>query len=115
MDDAVDMLEELPASVVKACSEKRETRYEKIDQPVFKLPDNSAGNIMTAEYVGLKQSMTVEQAFAYIRKNGVDKETIYTCYVMDAERRLEGVVTVKDLLMNPLRGNNRKYHGYPCY
>lgn len=64
-------------------------------------PDNSAGSIMTAEYVGLKQSMTVEQAFAYIRKNGVDKETIYTCYVMDEKRRLEGVVTVKDLLMNP--------------
>ncbi len=56
---------------------------------------------MTAEYVGLKKTMTVEQAFAYIRRHGVDKETIYTCYVMDAKRDLEGVVTVKDLLMNP--------------
>ena len=55
---------------------------------------------MTAEYVGLKKNMTVEQAFDYIRKYGVDKETIYTCYVMDEKRRLEGVVTVKDLLMN---------------
>ena len=52
-------------------------------------------------YVGLKKRMTVEQAFAYIRKHGVDKETIYTCYVMDDKRHLEGVVTVKDLLMNP--------------
>ena len=55
---------------------------------------------MTAEYVGLKKNMTVEQAFDYIRKYGVDKETIYTCYVMDEKRRLEGVVTDKDLLMN---------------
>ena len=57
--------------------------------------------MMTAEYVGLKKAMTVEEAFAYIRKYGVDKETIYTCYVMDAGRHLEGVVTVKDLLMSP--------------
>ena len=55
---------------------------------------------MTAEYVDSKKNMTVEQAFDYIRKYGVDKETIYTCYVMDEKRRLEGVVTVKDLLMN---------------
>lgn len=56
---------------------------------------------MTAEYIGLKKYMNVEQAFAYIRAHGVDKETIYTCFVTDAQRRLEGVVTIKDLLMNP--------------
>ena len=56
---------------------------------------------MTAEYVGLKKNMTVEQSFAYIRRHGIDSETIYTCYVMDEKRQLEGVVTVKDLLMNP--------------
>jgi magnesium transporter len=56
---------------------------------------------MTAEYIGLKRNMTVEQAFAYIRENGVDKETIYTCFVTDSKRQLQGVVTVKDLLMNP--------------
>ena len=66
----------------------------------LKYPENSAGSIMTAEYIGLKKSMTVEEAFAYIRKHGYDKETIYTCYVMDAKRMLEGVVTVKDLLMS---------------
>ena len=53
------------------------------------------------QYIGLKRNMTVEQAFAYIRENGVDKETIYTCFVTDSKRQLQGVVTVKDLLMNP--------------
>lgn len=64
-------------------------------------PDNSAGSIMTAEYVALKKHMSVEEAFAYIRANGVDKETIYTCYVTSDKRELEGVITLKDLLMNP--------------
>ena len=63
-------------------------------------PEDSAGSIMTAEYIGLKKHMTVEECFAYIRKHGIDSETIYTCYVMDSKRRLEGVVTVKNLLMN---------------
>ena len=101
MDDAVDMLEELPANVVKRVLKNARPDTRKLINQFLNYPENSAGSIMTAEYVGLKQSMTVEQAFAYIRKNGVDKETIYTCYVMDAKRRLEGVVTVKDLLMNP--------------
>lgn len=101
VDDAVDMLEELPAHVVKRVLKNARPDTRKLINQFLNYPENSAGSIMTAEYVGLKQSMTVEQAFAYIRKNGVDKETIYTCYVMDAKRRLEGVVTVKDLLMNP--------------
>ena len=101
VDDAVDMLDELPASVVKRVLKNARPDTRKLINQFLNYPDNSAGSIMTAEYVGLKQSMTVEQAFAYIRKNGVDKETIYTCYVMDEKRRLEGVVTVKDLLMNP--------------
>ena len=101
VDDAVDMLEELPANVVKRVLKNARPDTRKLINQFLNYPDNSAGSIMTAEYVGLKQSMTVEQAFAYIRKNGVDKETIYTCYVMDEKRRLEGVVTVKDLLMNP--------------
>ena len=101
VDDAVDMLEELPANVVKRVLKNARPDTRKLINQFLNYPENSAGSIMTAEYVGLKQSMTVEQAFAYIRKNGVDKETIYTCYVMDAKRRLEGVVTVKDLLINP--------------
>ena len=101
VDDAVDMLEELPANVVKRVLKNSTSDTRKLINQFLKYPENSAGSIMTAEYVGLKKTMTVEQAFAYIRRNGVDKETIYTCYVMDAKRTLEGVVTVKDLLMNP--------------
>lgn len=101
VDDAVDMLEELPANVVKRVLKNATADTRKLINQFLKYPENSAGSIMTAEYVGLKKAMTVEQAFAYIRKHGVDKETIYTCYVMDEKRRLEGVVTVKDLLMNP--------------
>ena len=101
VDDAVDMLEELPASVVKRVLKNASPDTRTLINQFLQYPENSAGSIMTAEYVGLKKTMTVEQAFAYIRQHGVDKETIYTCYVMDAKRRLEGVVTVKDLLMNP--------------
>lgn len=101
VDDAVDMLEELPASVVKRVLQNAKPDTRKLINQFLNYKENSAGSIMTAEYVGLKKSMTVEQAFAYIRKHGVDKETIYTCYVMDEKRRLEGVLTVKDLLMNP--------------
>ena len=101
VDDAVDMLEELPANVVKRVLKIAKPDTRNLINQFLNYPENSAGSIMTAEYVGLKQGMTVEEAFAYIRKNGVDKETIYTCYVMDTKRTLEGVVTVKDLLMNP--------------
>lgn len=101
VDDAVDMLEELPASVVKRVLKIATPETRNLINQFLNYPENSAGSIMTAEYVGLKQTMTVEEAFAYIRRHGVDKETIYTCYVMDAKRLLEGVVTVKDLLMNP--------------
>ena len=101
VDDAVDMLEELPATIVKRVLQNASPDTRKLINQFLKYPENSAGSIMTAEYVGLKKRMTVEQAFAYIRKHGVDKETIYTCYVMDDKRHLEGVVTVNDLLMNP--------------
>ena len=101
VDDAVDMLEELPATIVKRVLQNAAPDTRQLINQFLNYPENSAGSIMTAEYVGLKKTMTVEQAFAYIRKHGVDKETIYTCYVMDAKRNLEGVVTVKDLLMNP--------------
>lgn len=101
VDDAVDMLEELPATVVRRVLKNATPNTRKLINQFLQYPDNSAGSIMTAEYIGLKKTMTVEEAFAYIRKHGVDKETIYTCYVMDDKRRLEGVVTVKELLLNP--------------
>ena len=101
VDDAVDMLEELPATVVRRVLQNAQPETRKLINQFLQYPENSAGSIMTAEYIGLKKNMTVEEAFAYIRRHGVDKETIYTCYVTDDKRRLEGVVTVKDLLMNP--------------
>ncbi len=101
VDDAVDMLEELPATVVKRVMRMAAPETRKLINQFLQYPENSAGSIMTAEYIGLKKYMNVEQSFSYIRAHGVDKETIYTCFVMDGERHLEGVVTIKDLLMNP--------------
>ena len=101
VDDAVDMLEELPAIVVKRVLQNATPETRNLINQFLQYPENSAGSIMTAEYIGLKRNMTVEQAFAYIRENGVDKETIYTCFVTDSKRCLQGVVTVKDLLMSP--------------
>ena len=100
VDDAVDLVEELPATVVRRVLQNTKPETRKLINQFLNYPENSAGSIMTAEYVGLKKNMTVEQSFAYIRHHGVDSETIYTCYVMDEKRHLEGVVTVKELLMN---------------
>lgn len=100
VDDAVDMLEELPATIVRRVLVNSSADTRQLINQFLNYPENSAGSVMTAEYVGLKKNMTVEEAFAYIRKYGVDKETIYTCYVMDEKRHLEGVVTVKDLLID---------------
>ena len=100
LDDAVDMLEELPANVVKKVINNANPSTRTLINQFLKYPANSAGTVMTAEYIGLRKSMTVAEAFDYIRKHGVDKETIYTCYVMDAKRILEGVVTIKEMLIN---------------
>lgn len=100
IDDAVDMLEELPANIVKRVLQQAAPGTRAQINEFLKYPENSAGSIMTAEYIGLRKTMTVEEAFSYIRAYGEDKEIIYTCYVMDNKRNLEGVVTVKDLLMN---------------
>ncbi len=100
VDDAVDMLEELPANVVKRVLKNSNPEQRKLLNQFLKYPEDSAGSVMTAEFVNLKKNMTVADAFEYIRRHGVDKETIYTCYVTDDTRRLQGVVTVKDLLMS---------------
>jgi len=100
IDDAVDMLEELPANIVKRVLQQATPSTRAQINEFLKYPENSAGSIMTAEYIALRKTMTVEEAFAYIRAYGEDKEIIYTCYVMDSKRNLEGVVTVKDLLMH---------------
>ena len=100
VDDVVDMLEELPASVVRRVLENATPETRKTINQFLNYPENSAGSIMTAEYIALKRGMTVKESFDYIRAHGQDKETIYILYVTDAQRHLEGVVTVKDLLMH---------------
>ena len=101
IDDAVDLVEELPATVVRRILKNATPGTRQLINQYLQYPDNSAGTIMTAEYVALRPAMTVEEAFAYIRKNGVDKETIYTCYVINPQRKLLGVVTLKELIMHP--------------
>ena len=99
VDDAVDMLEELPSNVVKRVMQNASGETRSLINRFLNYPENSAGSIMTAEFVDLKQGQTVQQAFDRIRRIGEDKETIYTCYVTSADRQLEGVVTVKELLL----------------
>ncbi|MBQ9045475.1 MAG: magnesium transporter [Oscillospiraceae bacterium] len=100
VDDAVDMMEELPANVVKRVMRNATANTRALINKYLKYPENSAGSIMTAEYIDLKKYMSVREAIARIRRIGEDKETIYVCYVTSAKRRLEGVVTVKDLLLS---------------
>lgn len=100
VDDAVDMMEELPANVVKRVMRTATPETRNLINQYLKYPENSAGSIMTAEFVDLKKYMSVREAFARIRKIGEDKETIYVCYVTSAKRKLEGVITVKKLLLS---------------
>ena len=100
VDDAVDMIEEMPANVVRRILKYTDPAMRKTINDILKYPSDSAGSLMTTEYVDLKEHMTVAQAFDHIRKIGVDKETIYTCYVMGKDRKLLGIVTVKDLLLS---------------
>lgn len=100
VDDAVDMMEELPANVVKRVMRTATPATRNLINQYLKYPENSAGSIMTAEFIDLKKYMSVKEAFARIRRIGEDRETIYVCYVTSAKRRLEGVVTVKDLLLS---------------
>ena len=99
VDDAVDMLEELPANVVKRVLKAARPDTRKLINQFLNYPDNSVGSIMTAEFTDLKQSMTVAQAIAHIRRTGENSESVYTCYVTDAGRRREGVLTIKELLL----------------
>lgn len=99
VDDVVDLLEELPATVVKRILKNATPETRNLINQFLRYPDDSAGSIMTAEYVALKKSMSVSDALTYIRKTGVDKETIYTCYVTSPQRLLEGIVSLKDIIM----------------
>ena len=101
VDDAADMIEEMPASLVKRILRHTDAETRVLINQILNYPKDSAGSIMTMEYVDLKRGMTVEEAFDRIRAIGVEKETVYTCYVTDSRRKLKGIVTVKDLLLAP--------------
>lgn len=100
LDDTVDIIEEMPASVVKRIINQSDPETRKQINEILKYPQDSAGTIMTVEYVSLKKGWTVKECFDRIRKEAVDKETIYNCYVTDETRRLIGTVTVKQLLLS---------------
>ena len=98
VDDAVSIVEEMPANVVKRILKHADPEMRKTINQILRYPENSAGSLMTTEYVSLRPTMTVEESILRIRRQGVDKETIYTCYVTEG-RKLVGLVTVKDLLL----------------
>ena len=100
LDDTVDVIEEMPASVVKRIINQSDSVTRAQINEILKYPKDSAGSIMTIEYVSLKENWTVRQCFDRIRIVAPDKETIYTCYVTDEKRKLIGCVTVRDLLLN---------------
>ena len=98
-DDAADIVEEMPANVVKRILQQADPELRSSINQILRYPENSAGSLMTTEYVSLRPDMTVEEAILRIRRQGVDKETIYTCYVIAKDRKLIGLITVKDLLL----------------
>ena len=97
MDDTVDMLEELPANLVKRILATVSASDRSMINQLLNYPEDSAGSIMTTEYVDLREEMTVGQAMAHIKKTGIHKETIYTCYITE-RRKLVGIVSAKDLM-----------------
>ncbi len=100
VDDAVDIVEEMPANVVKRILRSADPETRKMINEILKYPDDSAGSIMTTEYVSLRPDMTAEEAIKRIRRTGVDKETIYNCYVTGNDRKLLGTVSIRTLLLS---------------
>ena len=99
MDDKVDLLEEMPSNVVKRILKNVKKEDREIINELLKYPEDSAGSIMTTEFVDLKENMTVEEALNKIRKIGLEKETIYYCYVLTSKRSLVGIVDLKRLVI----------------
>ncbi len=100
MDDTVDIIDEMPATVAKRILKNTDAATRRMINQLLAYPDDSAGSIMTTEYIDLKRDMTVDEALDRIRKIGFNTETIYACYVTDRSRRLLGIVSVRDLLLN---------------
>ena len=101
LDDTVDFLEEMPANVVKKVLSNADENTRKLINQFLNYPENSAGTLMTIEYVDLRDYFTVRKAMDYIRRTGIDKETVYTCYVIDEQRRLVGQVSLRKLIIAP--------------
>ena len=99
-DDKIDFLEELPANVVKKILKNVTDEERKLINQFLNYPDYSAGSLMTIEYVDLKKEMTVEEALTHIRSTGPDKETIYTCYVLNETRKLQGIISLRKLVLS---------------
>ena len=101
MDDTVDLIEEMPSNVVKRILKLVNKEDRNTINELLKYPEDSAGSIMTTEFIDLKETMTAEQALKRIRKIGTDSETIYTCYVLTEKRILKGIINIKDILIAP--------------
>ena len=101
MDDAVDFLEEMPANVVKKVRQNADETTRATINQLLNYPENSAGSLMTIEYVDLHDYFTVRKAMDYIRRTGIDKETVYTCFVIDDQRHLVGQVSLRKLIIAP--------------
>lgn len=99
-DDMIDLIEEMPANIVKKILKSSKEEERQIINQFLKYPPNSAGSIMTIEYVDLKKEMTVKEALRHIKKTGLSKETVYTCYVTDKKRVLEGIVSLRTLVVS---------------
>ena len=99
MDDTVDLIEEMPSNVVTRILKSVNSDDRKIINELLKYPDDSAGSIMTTEFIDLTENMTIEDALERIRQIGTDTETIYTCYVLGENRILKGIISIKDLLL----------------
>ncbi len=100
MDDTVDFIEEMPANVVKRVLKNTDEATRKTINQLLNYPDDSAGSIMTTEFVDLKKEMTAGAALEHIRKTGMDKETIDTCYIISAQRKLEGEIAIRKLILS---------------
>ncbi len=99
-DDKIDVLEELPANIVDKILEKTPREERRLINEFLNYPENSAGSLMTPEYISLQDTMTVGEALAYIKREGMDSETIYTCYVKHGGRKLEGVISLRALVIS---------------
>lgn len=102
VDDTADLVEEMPANVAKRVLKHTDVNTRKLINEILKYPEDSAGSIMTTEFVSLRKDMTVLEALNKIKATGVDKETIYTCYVTDKTKKLIGLVSTKDILLSDM-------------